>query len=124
MSNRCSLLGPGPPYIRYLDKNDFRLIRLHPGDWNAPLICELFIGKPENAPKYEALSWVWGSQFVTRSILVDDVEMQIAVNLDTALRHLRRENAKVVLWVDALVCEFHLKSHIYVRSYLAKTYIS
>ncbi|KAI0168881.1 heterokaryon incompatibility protein-domain-containing protein [Hypoxylon sp. FL1284] len=89
-------------YFRCLHKDEFRLMSLRSGSWKTPLQCKLIIEQFENAPQYQALSYAWGSRSVTRPILVNGVEMEITVNLDTALRHLRREDADILLWVDAL----------------------
>lgn len=91
------------PYVHPLHQGEFRVILLYSGGWKTPLKCRLVTKMLGNVPQYQALSYAWGFPSVTRPILVDDIGMQITVNLERALMHLRREDADVVLWVDALV---------------------
>lgn len=89
---------PGQP----LWENQIRLIRLLPGDWTNPVQCTLFNASLADA-KYHALSYVWGSQRVTRPIHVNGQVCKATVSLESALRHLReRYTDGLVLWVDAL----------------------
>lgn len=68
-------------------------------------------------PVYEALSYVWGDPDVTRGIAVSDEgrddaetkgqvgqegELQVTVNLYSALQYLRLKDRPRVLWVDAV----------------------
>lgn len=51
---------------------------------------------------YEALSYVWGDTSDLKAISLHDCIHHVTTNLETALRHLRSEEADRVLWVDAL----------------------
>ena len=51
---------------------------------------------------YNALSYVWGEQKDTREIHIEGRQLRIGQNLDAALRHLRRKDRPVRLWVDAI----------------------
>jgi hypothetical protein len=85
-----------------LAANDIRLAKLLPGAWSDAIRCRLFRASLDDA-KYHALSYVWGSQNVTRSILLDDRPFAATVNLEGALRHLRHQHENgLVLWIDAL----------------------
>ncbi|KAI1480968.1 heterokaryon incompatibility protein-domain-containing protein [Daldinia eschscholtzii] len=99
-----SVLLPSPvgPYSHRLERDSFRLIFLERGVWNSPLRCRLETRELNNASIYRALSYAWGSPSVTKPITVNNINMAITINLDTALRHLRREDIDIVLWVDAL----------------------
>jgi len=89
---------PGLP----LQGNHIRVVRLLPGRWTEPIRCELSNVNIEVA-KYRALSYVWGSQRVTRSIRLDGRVYPVTVNLEGALRHLREAyKAGLDLWIDAL----------------------
>uniref|UniRef100_L2FGN4 Heterokaryon incompatibility domain-containing protein n=1 Tax=Colletotrichum fructicola (strain Nara gc5) TaxID=1213859 RepID=L2FGN4_COLFN len=53
-------------------------------------------------PVYEALSYAWGDPEVVRPILLDGEQMDVTINLESALRHLRFAESTRILWVDAL----------------------
>jgi len=72
-----------------LDEHELRVLHLHP-------IYLL------NRPVYKALSYVWGDPTVTSPIQVDGYSFEATVNLVSALRHIRRSDSIVVLWVDAV----------------------
>lgn len=51
---------------------------------------------------YTALSYVWGKQIYTHKIWLKNRYVSIGANLDSALRHLRRRDRPIRLWVDAV----------------------
>ncbi|KAK5625240.1 hypothetical protein RRF57_000956 [Xylaria bambusicola] len=51
---------------------------------------------------YNALSYVWGEEKNTHEIHIEGHQLRIRKNLDSALRHLRRRDHPIRLWVDAL----------------------
>lgn len=53
-------------------------------------------------PVYQALSYCWGNVISTETIRIEGTELPITENLDSALRHLRRTDETVTLWIDAL----------------------
>lgn len=59
------------------------------------------IGRTLNL-KYTALSYTWGNPLATTPILVNGVETEVTLNLEAALRHIRKPEYDVILWVDAL----------------------
>jgi hypothetical protein len=52
--------------------------------------------------RYEALSYVWGSQEDTVVIKIDEQSFRVTRNLYSALVHLRDRSVQRVLWVDAI----------------------
>ncbi|CZR62612.1 uncharacterized protein PAC_12509 [Phialocephala subalpina] len=79
-----------------------RLLTLLPGQFEAPISCEL-AGAALNAhTTYEALSYVWGNPQVTRKIWLQGHDFEVTENLESALRHLRPKKNSRILWVDAL----------------------
>jgi len=97
---------PGEP----LQANDIRLVKLLPGRWADPIICEL-TNADLGAARYRALSYVWGSPRITRSIRLNHRTYPVTVNLESALRHLReiyREG--VTIWIDALYVSYLARS--------------
>lgn len=51
---------------------------------------------------FTALSYVWGDLKYTHEIWLGDQRLLISANLDAALRHLRRRDVPIRLWVDAV----------------------
>ncbi|KAL1638031.1 hypothetical protein SLS58_009052 [Diplodia intermedia] len=90
------------------DRHEIRLIHVQalqsPDD---RVRCSLRHAFLEDSPQYTALSYVWGDRNVTVPILLDQHELQVTANLDSALRHLaldcnRDSSTELVLWVDAV----------------------
>ncbi|RSL40202.1 hypothetical protein CEP53_013523 [Fusarium sp. AF-6] len=80
-----------------------RILTLFPGDMDAPLFCTMQIIDLNHAPfTFEALSYVWGKSKSAEPLFCDDGHLEITVNLDKALRHLRLSNMRRRLWVDAI----------------------
>lgn len=52
--------------------------------------------------KYTALSYTWGDSLSTTPILMNSVETQVTINLETALRHIRQPTGIIILWIDAI----------------------
>jgi hypothetical protein len=65
-----------------------------------PITCRLVTAKFADRPKYEALSYTWGSPDNFGTIIVDGHEMVVGQNLLLALQSLFFEGR--VLWVDAI----------------------
>jgi hypothetical protein len=82
--------------------DEIRLIRLLPGSWADEIRCELVYDSLANVRSYYALSYVWGSRHVTRSIQLNAQPFRVTVNLEAALRHLREQLHNELLWIDAL----------------------
>ena len=86
------------------DLKEIRLMTLHEGDFDSEIKVSLRTVplKPHRPPKYEALSYVWGS-------LKDPIDIQVGVgtlaitrNLAEALPYLRYKNKPRILWIDAI----------------------
>jgi hypothetical protein len=84
--------------------NDIRLLQLHAscdGD-DQPISCTIVHTPLAESPPYVALSYTWGNESPTETILVNDTLIQVRQNLYCALRSLRHESISSALWVDAL----------------------
>jgi hypothetical protein len=55
-----------------------------------------------DAEGYTALSYAWGELNFSHEIWLGDQRLLIGANLDSALRHLRRRDHPIRLWVDAV----------------------
>ncbi|KAI1475328.1 heterokaryon incompatibility protein-domain-containing protein [Daldinia eschscholtzii] len=91
---------PLPP-----DGSQIRLVTIHPGEKTEGIQCTV-----ENFPfvenrdshDYEALSYVWGDATNTTSITLNGASFQVTRNLKDALRALRLQDRKRIVWADAL----------------------
>lgn len=93
-------------YVSFRDEDaltGFRIMVLHPGEWEDEIDCQLIYTALDKAPKYQALSYAWGSRRATRPVIINHEEIDVTVNLESALRHLRRRDTDLLLWADALV---------------------
>ncbi|KAF2809786.1 uncharacterized protein BDZ99DRAFT_342198, partial [Mytilinidion resinicola] len=74
------------------------------------IVGELKVFPFDSAPKYEALSYVWGPPEPTKSITLNGQEVSVGVSLFAALHGLRllnqstngKSNTERVLWIDAV----------------------
>lgn len=91
-----------------LSASNIRLLTLLPGPFDAGvnIVLKHVELAPDQAPRYEALSYTWGSSEspVDISILQDNhpSSLPITQNLAMALRHLRYPQTSRALWVDAI----------------------
>jgi hypothetical protein len=85
-----------------LHSKKIRLVKLLKGQWSEKIRCQLQWGFLVNQSSYKALSYAWGSPRATRPILLNEYQYPVTVNLESALRRLRRTNSDLTLWIDAL----------------------
>ena len=84
-------------------RREIRLLYLAPGrELIAQPSCRLQKVCMSSSPAYEALSYTWGDANVTKPIQVNGRTFQATVNLEAALRYLRRPEKTRILWVDAV----------------------
>ena len=84
------------------DSRKIRLLTLQAGEKTDRVDCELDVWPLDQAPTYYALSYVWGDERDTRPIRVNDLELQVTSNLESALRHIRKPCHAIRLWVDSV----------------------
>lgn len=86
-----------------LEPGTVRLVHLHPAsDLEAGVVCSLEHARLGGNPRYQALSYVWGSQDDPREICLSGTTVLVTQNLYNALRRLRLQHETRVIWVDAL----------------------
>lgn len=97
---------PGGPSLIYnplkTEGHEIRLVYLMksaPGD---ELHARLLTVSLDNAPPFEAFSYVWGNQQNPGSLNLDGHLLDITNNLEAALLQLRSETHDRLLWVDAI----------------------
>lgn len=128
-SPRCQLESEGRIYHQLKNSQDIRVMELCPGTFNDVLTCILHVCSVEFEyqinPLYEnytykthtfhavshkngqpvwytAISYVWGNPAFIKPMICNGKPFFTTVNLDTALRSLRRVDVAVMLWVDQI----------------------
>lgn len=87
------------------DGASIRLLRLQPNSANdAKVQCTLFHASLADVQRvqYEALSYTWGDATQTVDIELNGTIFPVTINLDAALRALRKPDEPRTLWVDAV----------------------
>lgn len=83
-------------------KGEIRLVTLLPGKTGDAIRCTLSTACLDNAPKFTALSYVWGNPSETKPIILDGKPFAITVNLEAGLQVIRKRWRRSVLWIDAI----------------------
>lgn len=89
----------------YLDRGEFRLIKILPGRQEDPedmVRCQLFPRTLSNCPEYVALSYAWGDVSDTHKVLIERTEVSVSASLESALRALRDPGKSKWVWADAI----------------------
>jgi hypothetical protein len=104
----CGSVRPGT-YIhdRIQEKREVRLLTIHPGDFDDPINGSL---AKENLghilPTYEAISYTWadesGDATKSKAIFLDGKPFPVTKNCEAALRRVRREGSRRVVWIDSI----------------------
>lgn len=94
------------------ESKEIRLLELLPGNYTDTIRCRITVASievdPNQGPRYDALSYVWGEESSARRlIIIDDChrgecKLMVTENLFFALRRLRLTSATRTLWVDAV----------------------
>ncbi|KAF5876593.1 putative heterokaryon incompatibility protein [Botrytis fragariae] len=83
--------------------NFIRLVKIGPRNDEKELIqLSLHQTRLRNAPKYEALSYEWGTQMCDKPVLCDGQELRVKANLAAALERLRWADDSRWMWIDAI----------------------
>jgi hypothetical protein len=85
-----------------LPMRNVRLIRLHPGNINEHISCDLVWHPIDTLPDFEALSYTWGKPGIVIPICCDGSSLGIQSNAWYALHQLRSEYTAKLLWIDAI----------------------
>ncbi|RMY76950.1 hypothetical protein D0863_01640 [Hortaea werneckii] len=69
-----------------------------------PVKCSLShanLGK-EPKPEYETISYTWGKSTEQKTVIIDDIPLEVPVSAERAIRRMRLRDQKRVLWIDAI----------------------
>jgi hypothetical protein len=84
-------------------EDKFRILEIEGGKHRSPLCCSLIHARLSTAPKYEALSYCWGTEVTTRKIAQGGLAgCLVSEHLWRALRRLRMPSEKRLVWIDAI----------------------
>lgn len=111
-----------------------RLVILEPSITPGSILhCRLVHVTFGQMPKYEALSYTWGSDDPQIGILLDRKAFPVRANLREALLHLRKLNEERVLWIDAICInqddipernqQVRIMPHIYSRAQMVLVWL-
>ncbi|KAG6220028.1 hypothetical protein E4U26_006964 [Claviceps purpurea] len=95
-------------------------------DSHGRIVCHLHTTTFAQRPRYETLSYRWGDESLTKTIVVDDVDMCVTTNLWDALQYFRENPRNMPIWIDALSInqrdvperssQLRIMPHIYTRA--------
>ena len=85
-----------------LQSKQIRLLEIQQGVFSDEILCSLSTAVLAEKPQYDALSYVWGENHAKKPIIVDGIPVRVTENLDAAIRHLRRLDKSMLIWIDAL----------------------
>ena len=85
-----------------LQAKQIRLLEIQQGAFSDEICCTLSTAVLTENPQYDALSYVWGDKHAKQPITVDGIPVRVTENLDAAIRHLRRLDMSMLIWIDAL----------------------
>lgn len=93
--------------LHFQEGQQIRLIRLHPGDEEDPLECDIIHVNLEQFSSYNAISYTWatenGNSELSHVILCSKRQISISMNCDAMLRQLRQGGYhRNLIWVDAI----------------------
>jgi hypothetical protein len=92
-----------PCYYHDLPEGNWtRRLRLLPGKEDSPLACEIFPANINDAPAFEAISYVWGDPRDTTPIICSKAPLDITISLNDIFRTLRYPWDVKLVWEDAI----------------------
>ena len=92
-----------PSYVK-LDyaRREIRLLTILDDDDDYLVRCMTRTTSPDDCQNFNALSYSWGDPEVTALIMVNYHVMSVTLNLEKALRQLRRSAQLGEIWIDAI----------------------
>ncbi|KAL1846610.1 hypothetical protein Daus18300_014201 [Diaporthe australafricana] len=91
------------PFYSSLNEEEFRLLVLEPASHlDSTISARLVQCRPQAAPSYDALSYVWGDQSRKTTIFLNSKPFEVTINLCWALRRTRDRHETRLIWADAI----------------------
>lgn len=84
------------------DNESIRMLVLHPGRLDDPLVGTLEFVNIQSPGVYEALSYVWGDSTRTQKIVCNGTDLELTTSLYDALRRLRLTDKVRRVWADQI----------------------
>jgi hypothetical protein len=96
-------LGSSPYHPLRSNTSSIRLVTIKPNEFSEPIECQLeYVDRLSEQLRYEALSYVWGDPTKTIPIKLSGHSFCVTLNLESALRYLRKPQVTRRLWIDAI----------------------
>lgn len=89
-------------YQAPLTENSIRIVQLHPGLVDEPIVCSFGMVDLGKAESFQALSYCWGSEPADRPIFCNGQPFSPTKNLYAALKQLRLRSGIRYIWIDAV----------------------
>jgi hypothetical protein len=80
-----TMISSAHPHVPLRD-GEIRILTLHAGEAADAIVCSLHVAVLDDQPVYEALSYTWGDPDVTETVWVGGAQVDVTVNLESALR--------------------------------------
>ncbi|KAK4653245.1 hypothetical protein QC762_511730 [Podospora pseudocomata] len=95
-----------PPHLEYqsIDHSiaQIRVLTIHPGSSDDPILCSLTRHSLQHENDYEALSYTWGDPTRNYLISIGAASLPVTKSAHDALRHLRLKDRDRRVWIDAI----------------------
>ena len=79
-----------------------RLLELLPGIGEEPIEGRVIVSSLDSTSKYSAMSYVWGLALRPFYLQTMEGKVPLTASLHSALKRLRKKDAPILLWVDAI----------------------
>ncbi|KAM5343075.1 hypothetical protein ACJ41O_014041 [Fusarium nematophilum] len=89
-------------YTPFEDNYSIRILTLEPGTGDEPLVGHLSIENLDFSPKYESISYVWGTEDRCSEITLDGTILPLTRSIHGALRRMRHATVPRRLWADQI----------------------
>ncbi|KAM0242332.1 hypothetical protein ACHAPO_000746 [Fusarium lateritium] len=87
-------------YTPFEDNYSVRILTLEPGVGDEPLVGHLGFESLDSSPRYEAISYCWGTGGRSSEITCDGKSLALTKSIEGALRRMRHATSQRRLWAD------------------------